>query len=334
MIRPKSAFVVRPAGLTRRTNESFTHDPLKWVKEEDIWWPNDSLLFRSPSRAQLSYASLGRSKSVCLYFHGTPGCRIDAKALYNYLESHNVRVISIDRPGYGRSSLHGRGIIGFMEDVERLLDYWEISEVKVYGVSGGGLCALAAAYHFAKSRLIKTLIMCGTTHPQFEKSSVHMDWRLKKWAMAYAPFLYTPNLTGFIQSDLYEAKDNQRERQYAIAKAHERQRQRNAGYKNDFKLAGRPWGFELEDIDVNPSTIRWYHGLLDTNTSAEAAYATVKLANRYRKNIDHRQVSNVDHSGVQSKKFRASLAWLLEVKDNAIFKNQKLNVCCLDAYQP
>jgi hypothetical protein len=50
------------------------------------------------------------------------------------------------------------------------------------------------------------------------------------------------------------------------------QRRGSVGYNNDFKLVGRPWGFELEDIDTN--AMRWCHRSLDINTSANAAHAT------------------------------------------------------------
>jgi pimeloyl-ACP methyl ester carboxylesterase len=87
---------------------------------------------------------------VWLLFHSTPGCRLQWNAEHRYAERRGVRIFAIDRPGYGHSSTHRRGILGHMEDIKHLLDYYDISEFKVLGVSGGGTYALAAAYYFDK----------------------------------------------------------------------------------------------------------------------------------------------------------------------------------------
>jgi hypothetical protein len=86
------------------------------------------------------------------------------------------------------------------------------------------------------------------------------------------------------------------------------QRQGSDGFNNDFKLVGRPWGFELEDIDANQ--IRWYHGSLDVNTSSDAARATMSVINHSRKSFI--EVPGKDHYGVQAEKFRESMEWLLK----------------------
>jgi predicted urease superfamily metal-dependent hydrolase len=64
----------------------------------------------------------------------------------------------------------------------------------------------------------------------------------------------------------------------------------------------------LEDIDAN--AMRWYHGSLDINTSADAARATVELANRHRKNIDFIGVVGANHYQIQQKKWKENMDWL------------------------
>ncbi|KAH4194292.1 hypothetical protein HBH42_095410 [Parastagonospora nodorum] len=56
--------------------------------------------------------------------------------------------------------------------------------------------------------------------------------------------------------------------------------------------------------------MRWYHGVLDVNTFTSAARATVDHANRLRKNIDYKEYSGLDHSGLQERHSRAAYDWL------------------------
>lgn len=85
-------------------------------------------------------------------------------------------------------------------------------------------------------------------------------------------------------------------------------RQGIAGYHNDFKLIGRPWGFNLELIDANP--IRWYHGAIDINTSSDAARATASVANRHRPNMDFREIPGLDHLTLQRERMFECMDWL------------------------
>jgi hypothetical protein len=108
---------------------------------------------------------------------------------------------------------------------------------------------------------------------------------------------------------LIDAKGNKELEKRAYAKSTEERRQGPAGFQNDMNLFGRPWGFNLEDINANP--IRWYHGDLDVNTSSNAARVTVADANRYRKkNIDYKEYPGLDHFQLQTKTFHEAMAWL------------------------
>jgi hypothetical protein len=59
--KPRSATVVRPANYGRSSlekTESFIHDPKKYIRRDDVYFPSDTHLLRVPSGAQLSYAAL------------------------------------------------------------------------------------------------------------------------------------------------------------------------------------------------------------------------------------------------------------------------------------
>lgn len=298
--------------LSQRSSTPRKRHQIEHLALQHSTWPNDSCILPLPSGDQLSYARVGYSKDrgpVWVLFHGTPGCRLEAKGIIDYAENHGIRVVAIDRPGYGYSSMHKRGMLRFIEDVKHLLDYLGVQEFSVYAVSGGGPYALAAAYYFAKSRLLKTLILCGVTHPNFEQTAVRITWRIGRWCAAWLPIWpLDVDFESLLRCDIRKAKGDPKKEQRLRLEMDEVGRQGSKGYNNDFRLAGRPWGFDLQDIDANP--ILWYHGALDLNTSADAARATADMVNRHRQVVDFREIPGLDHYTLQSKVVREGLVWL------------------------
>jgi hypothetical protein len=182
-VRPSTRSVTAAARESPRSKEdssglnSTIHQVLP-----DVLWPGDTQILRLPWGGYLSYARAGPQKEqgpVWLHLSGTPSGRLTTRLnLSPYAEGQGIRVICIDRPGYGHSTLqNARGMSDFMKDVEYLLDFLGIKQFKIFAVSGGGAYALAAAHHFPASRLIKTGIMCGATHPDFEQTLMQIRWK-------------------------------------------------------------------------------------------------------------------------------------------------------------
>ena len=95
------------------------------------------------------------------YFHGFPGSRLEAALLDEAGRSLGVRVIGVDRPGYGCSDpSHGRRFADWARDVASLADALNISRFAIIGVSGGGPYALSTAVHLAH-RVRTVAIVCG-----------------------------------------------------------------------------------------------------------------------------------------------------------------------------
>ncbi|MGB3409899.1 MAG: alpha/beta hydrolase [Microthrixaceae bacterium] len=80
-----------------------------------------------------------------LYFHGTPGSRLDVAFGDHVATKLGVRVVSFDRPGYGRSEPSPFGLTGIAKLGEAIADLLGIERVAAFGWSGGGPFALAAA---------------------------------------------------------------------------------------------------------------------------------------------------------------------------------------------
>ncbi|MBC9731947.1 alpha/beta fold hydrolase [Nocardioides marmotae] len=80
-----------------------------------------------------------------VYFHGTPGSRLDVSFGEEIATALGVRVVSFDRPGYGGSGPGPYSLISIAHEVDALADSLGIGRFAAFGWSGGGPFALAAA---------------------------------------------------------------------------------------------------------------------------------------------------------------------------------------------
>ncbi len=112
----------------------------------------------------LAYESRGKpdSKHTALYIHGTPSCRLEFLGLKaDILGSVGLRLIGVDKPGYGQSDPHyGRTLQSFVKDLEELADHLQLQRFLVIGVSGGGPYSWATA-RYAPHRVQGVLILSG-----------------------------------------------------------------------------------------------------------------------------------------------------------------------------
>lgn len=95
----------------------------------------------------LAYAEYGAPDGIpLLYFHGFPSCSTEAALAHRVARGLHVRIVAVDRPGFGRSTfLEDRRIGDWPADVVELADALGLDRVSVIGVSGGGPYALACA---------------------------------------------------------------------------------------------------------------------------------------------------------------------------------------------
>ena len=80
-----------------------------------------------------------------VYFHGTPGSRLDVDFGADLAQRVGVRVIAFDRPGYGRSDPASCSLELVARDVEAIVGRLGVGRFATLGWSGGGPFALAAA---------------------------------------------------------------------------------------------------------------------------------------------------------------------------------------------
>jgi pimeloyl-ACP methyl ester carboxylesterase len=118
----------------------------------------------------------GRNLAYCVWgdptgrplflFHGSPGSRVFAPNPFT-TEEFGIQLITVDRPGYGRSDPQpGRQILDWTADVEALAGSLGIPEFDVMGHSSGGPYALACAY--AVPNRVKHVALVSCVAPQGE----------------------------------------------------------------------------------------------------------------------------------------------------------------------
>jgi pimeloyl-ACP methyl ester carboxylesterase len=80
-----------------------------------------------------------------MYFHGTPGSRLDLCFGEQLVAGRGVRLVSFDRPGYGGSTPAPFGLASIAADAHAVADGLGVARFATLGMSGGGPGALAAA---------------------------------------------------------------------------------------------------------------------------------------------------------------------------------------------
>jgi pimeloyl-ACP methyl ester carboxylesterase len=100
-----------------------------------------------PDGRTLAYAEYGEAGGwPLLFFHGTPGARLLHPRAVR-AGAAGSRIISVERPGYGRSDFHtGWGMLEWADDVAALADALGLVRFAVVAPSGGGPYATACAY--------------------------------------------------------------------------------------------------------------------------------------------------------------------------------------------
>jgi pimeloyl-ACP methyl ester carboxylesterase len=137
----------------------------------------DHLLAMTDGRS-LGAAEFGDADGTAvLWAHGGPGSRLEPAWLDEAASRAGLRIIGIDRPGYGVSTPQpGRAISTVVVDMLAVADQLEIDSFATVGVSTGGAYALALAA-LAPSRVLGVVACCSMTD---------MSWTPGRSTMSHA----------------------------------------------------------------------------------------------------------------------------------------------------
>lgn len=243
--------------------------------------PGDTLLLQLPDHRPLSYVEYGPADGrPVLYFHGFPGSHQDVH-LFNgpeLAEKYHLRLIAVDRPGYGNSgSLPDRSLADWSDDIQYVINSLGLDSFSIFAYSGGGPFALACAHARLKG-LDKVIIVSGMgpyTAPESKEGSAMLIPKAPKLILkgmskmvAEKPEKLEANLRkGFPEVDLaiLEQAEQSEAMNQTLKEAF------SSGYLGgleDSRIYKKEWGFELSDIGTQ---IFLWHGDMDENVKIETA---------------------------------------------------------------
>lgn len=145
--------------------------------------PDREIFFGSKGK-QIYFQEWGSyDKPVIILFHGFPGCADHGRLMTTTPHLENFRLISFDRPGYGRSDFQKKLTpLKLAEQVTAYLDYLQIDKLSILSVSGGAPFSLAMAY-MLKGRVQK-LTSVGGVAPLTLKNFRYMNsMQRKAWLL-------------------------------------------------------------------------------------------------------------------------------------------------------
>ena len=123
---------------------------------------------------------------VVLFFHGCPDTRRIAMTGEQAAQDAGVRLLCVNRPGYGSSTPTASTPASVARDATELLDLWGVDEAAVLGMSVGAMYAAAfAATYPERTKLLGLVSAPGPGEPTdetLEESMARMrpdfeDWR-------------------------------------------------------------------------------------------------------------------------------------------------------------
>ena len=123
------------------------------------------------------------AQTAVIWCHGGPGTRHEPTFVADEAAAAGLRLIGIDRPGYGSSTPQpGRTIGGWVADALAVADYLGIDRFLTLGASTGGAYALALASH--SPRVIGAIACCALSDMRWEEGkamnvSCHPVWHAR-----------------------------------------------------------------------------------------------------------------------------------------------------------
>ena len=232
----------------------------------------------------LGYAGFGDAQGQpVLFFHGQPGNRLFRHPDDAIAAALGIRLITIDRPGYGLSDYQPRRrLLDWSRDVTELADALTLDRFAVLGFSAGGPYAAACACQIPQ-RLTRVGLVDSSPPmvlPEINREAppaLRLNYLLARFAPSLLRLTFRlfwryarGNPKAFIEMAVKQAPQADRDillRQefYAMALTtwQENIRVDCRGYVQDVELLMRDWGFRLRDIRAE---VHLWQGEADVNT--------------------------------------------------------------------
>jgi pimeloyl-ACP methyl ester carboxylesterase len=240
----------------------------------------------------LAWRELGATDGApVVALHGSPGSHSNFAPLAGVAAREGVRLIAVDRPGYGHSTFDpGRTFARSAFDIGELADHLHVEKFGVLGWSSGGPNAAGCARHLG-NRILACAIVSGPAPPDANVSAEGTNRmnRVAKQLEVLAPWLMGPVFQAALRQG---RRDPERSVAWMLrhlpacdARVVERPELRahwladiarpvsaTAGRAavQDICLEARPWGFDLREIECSVHV--WHGDADDTVGVANGVY--------------------------------------------------------------
>eukprot|EP01114_Cavostelium_apophysatum_P015547 TRINITY_DN4252_c0_g1_i1.p2 TRINITY_DN4252_c0_g1~~TRINITY_DN4252_c0_g1_i1.p2 ORF type:complete len:332 (+),score=68.61 TRINITY_DN4252_c0_g1_i1:128-1123(+) len=248
--------------------------------------------------------TLNDSTVTIFFIPGMPGSRFfvldEAK-----LQESNIRMVVVERPGYGLSSPNPSGtLLSFADDLEQLADILRVDSYGVIGYSAGGPYALACA-HASPDRIFGAAIVSSVAprDPKVDfSSSMTFTSKIGWWCTANAKWILSSVFKSEAEGTLKDPRSQGRtawsnhssvdrkmykqnehiEKLFLSSSLEIATRKQHGSYSFDWKLFSSDWKFDLADIKCGNVTV--YHGKEDRGCSLKMGeYIAEKIPNCQKK---------------------------------------------------
>jgi pimeloyl-ACP methyl ester carboxylesterase len=244
---------------------------------------------RLPDGRVLGYAAYGDPDGLpVLAFHGVPGTRLMYRPADSAARRAGLRLIAVDRPGFGRSNPQpGRRLEDWRSDVALLIGALRLDRFGVVAISGGGPFAVLTASAFpdrvAALGLVSPMGPIRDLHGHVDINLVNRLFFLR-FAQRRRVVRVTSGLSNLLfraapsfQYDAFVAslppsdRDILREprlKAQVIEDVHESLAQGGAGFRDDLRIFSEPWSLDYGRIAA-PAVL--WQGLADTIVPVDVA---------------------------------------------------------------
>jgi pimeloyl-ACP methyl ester carboxylesterase len=228
---------------------------------------------RAKDGRELRIVQAGAADGLAVVVHnGTPMSRLLFRPCVEDAEQRGIRLIGYDRPGYGGSTPHpGRNVADAARDVAAIADALDIDRLATWGISGGGPHALACAALLPERVVAAASLASVAPYP-----AEGLDWFAGMGEANVAEFGLTLEGRDALEPFLRHERDAMlaagpaglaeamrtllspadhavftgETADYMFEAFRAGNEERLDGWLDDDLAFAKPWGFELEQIDV------------------------------------------------------------------------------------
>jgi len=234
-----------------------------------------------------------------IYLHGAPGANKDHLRHADYYAQQQIRMVSVNRPGTGSSTLsQDWSALSFADDLRAVMDKLEIEKATVIGFSAGGLYACAYAYCFPER--INKLGLLSSVGPfdipslreklsdalqLFQEASINNpDGLLQQLSGITTPEAMLDLILSLASAPDQQLIDTPEIRGSLLAAFADVLEQGLEGVIKEVYNGAVPWGFSVSGIPVDT---RIWHGTADRNMPIECSkYLAARIPRAQASYID------------------------------------------------